>query len=187
MNQYFLELKQPLYSISKKPHQFVTWLLVSTVLGLSSFWLPLIFLPLAKKMSFLDAVCALISTGTLASFGIVVLADGIAAASAAEKDPGNDSAKGIRTTVQATTIILIVLQCGLWVLGCIADTKTIPFYSFQILLTILIILFSVYLYCFRFGDWEKEVAEVKAEDDAAMNELSSKAASSSADGSGVKL
>ena len=57
----------------------------------------------------------------------------------------------------------------------------------QITFTFFAILIAIYLYCFRFQDWEKDVGEVYTEETEEVDGLGDKATTQKDDGKGVRL
>lgn len=84
MKALALKLYEPLKAIKDQPWHFAVWWLVANVLGLAGIWLPLLILYFSK-----GPVCLtfqnIIRTGSLATFCVVILADGIASNLGARK------------------------------------------------------------------------------------------------------
>jgi len=182
MKAFFKRFSEPLSSIRREPYHFAVWCLVTNVVGLAGFWLPLI-LVLAEGKSAYDSFQSLLNAGVLASFGVVILADGVAATLVVVKGGSNITAAGIRGLTGGFAILFTLVEVG--VLVRLAGGTTISFY-FQMIVTILSMVLASYLYCFRSPDWEKGVDDVKKEEDQEICQLTQQAVSRQID-DGVRL
>jgi hypothetical protein len=186
MNPLTKSLYEPIKSIKDRPFHFVTWWLVANVIGLAGFWLPLLVLYCTGKPS--DLIFErLIQAGTLASFSIVILADGIATSLVTFGAGSNVTALGIRAVITILAIIIAIIQVAFIAAEHTQTGGVHVFISFHLVFTGLAILCATYLYCFRFPSWEKGLAEMSREEDQEVNNLAKEAESKSADAKGVKL
>lgn len=186
MRTLIRQLLEPIRSISDQPYHFATWWIVANVIGLAGFWLPLLLLRCSGKPTYL-VFERLINAGALASFSMVILADGIAATLVTVGTGSNLTAVGIRALVTIIALIIALIQVGVVAFehNVMADSHV--FVSFHIVLTSLAIIFATYLYCFRFPSWEKGVVEAKQEEEQEISDLVKEAGSKSADAKGVRL
>jgi len=77
MSAFLRSIKEPLELIRSEPYHFLAWWTVAIVLGMVGFWLP-ILLTFASGGATHKVFENLVNYGGLASFGVVILADGIA-------------------------------------------------------------------------------------------------------------
>lgn len=186
MKTIFRNLLEPFKSITQQPYQFIGWLLIANVLGLAGFWLPL-FLLYGKGLLTNQSFDVLLNAGNLASFSVVILADGITALLFTKGTGSNMVALGMRGVASGLAFIFILIQVVILADAHITTTGQHIDGSLQITLTLVAIAIACYLYCFRFPIWEKGVAELKAEEDKEVSNLADAAAAKSADDKGVKL
>jgi len=186
MKSLVRHLLEPIKSIKDQPFHFAAWWLVANVIGLAGFWLPLLILHGRGKPSYL-VFERLVHAGTLASFSIVILADGIAATLFTLGAGSNITALGIRALITIIAIIITIIQVGFVAVECTMTESSHLFVSFHILFAGLAIFCATYLYCFRFPSWEKGVAELNQEQDQQIRDLVKGAESISADDKGVRL
>ncbi len=179
------DFKKPFATIKKQPLQFVVWCFIANVLGLSGFWLP-VFLAWYRGADVNAVYTQVIQTGTLASFSMVILADGIAT-TLSVFGGSNITAAGIRGLAGAGALLLLILQGGILYAGLSPHAGEHPKYVIQMMFTALAILCAAYLYCLRFPDWEKSCAEAKAEQDTEVEDLEKAATEKKDDGTGVGL
>jgi hypothetical protein len=186
MKIFFKNLIEPFKSIADQPYHFIAWLLIAYALGTAGFWLPL-FLLYSKGLLTNQTYTAVLNAGNLASFSVVILADGVATLLFAKGTGSNTVAQGIRGIAGALAIILILIQ--VLVLSDAHNTSNSRHISstIQISLAIIAMLIATYLYCFRFPVWEKGVGELKEEEDKEVSHLAEAANARSADDTGVKL
>jgi hypothetical protein len=179
-------LKEPLRYIQEQPFQFITWVMVAIILGLVSFWAPiLILLLLGRDVSFYEQI----RTGVLLSFNFVILADGIATSLVSENSGKNTTAAGIRGIAGAFAIFLVVLNV-LFFAVCILnpiDPINQLFSVAQIVITIISIFIACYLRCFQSSDWEKSVEDHKKREDQDIENLIEGSQVRSQDDKGIKL
>jgi hypothetical protein len=155
-------------------------------LGLTGFWLP-VFLSWARSETAGALFRQLLYAGTLASFCIAVLAEGLAGLLLAEKSGSTTTAAGIRGIVGAWVIGLIIVlvgTMGVETSTTVASPSHVTVWV-HLLLGILAVSTGAYLYCFRSSPWEervKSVEEAKAEEDRQVNKLAETAAHQSAEG-----
>lgn len=186
MKEQFILLFEPIASIKARPFQFIVWIIVAIILGLSGFWLP----PLLIHFKGEDAILAVqnyVFAGGLASFSIVILADGIASNLVAVKAGSNITAAGIRGIAGSLALILVFIQVGVLIAESIGNNNNHISIYFHFFMTALAVVISSYLYCFRFPDWEKGVEKVKEEEDQEVEDLGKSAKNKTADEEGIKL
>lgn len=181
----FRHLSEPLNSIKDQPYQFAVWFIVANVFGLAGFLLPILFCWTRSKDTHAVFISS-IKAGTLASFSVVLLAEGIASALVAIGAGKNVVAAGIRGLISVLALLVAMIQVGLLVVQSLITDESIPSPIFQVCVTLAAILFASYLYCFRFGAWEKGVESIREEDDNAVTKLEI-AAQGKTEDKGVKL
>ena len=187
MKEYLLQLNEPFSSIKSRPFHFVVWLIVAIVLGLAGFWLPPLLLAFFKDGNASIAIENYVYAGGLASFSIVILADGIASNLITVKAGSNLTAAGIRGIAGSIALILVFIQVGVLIIESVSNTENHISIYFHLFMTFLAIIISSYLYCFRFPDWEKGVEKVREEEDKEVEDLGSSAKNKTADEEGIKL
>ncbi len=185
MSKLINYLAEPLRLIRLEPLQFTVWLIVAIFLGLSGFWLPLLlhYVRDGSHIQFLDSY---VRAGNLASFSIVILADGLATTLAAVNAGRNITAAGIRGLMGVFALILSFVSVAVLVLPNDGQVS-FGFVLFQFALTTLAVLSASYLYCFRSSEWEKSVGDVTKEQDQEVENLAKTAASKTSDDTGVRL
>ncbi len=185
MKKFFSDFAQPLSVIWKKPHQYLVWWLVAMFVGLASFWLPFIlrYLVDGTQMQFTREY---FKSGSMASFSIVILADGLATCLVVANSGRNHVTAGIKGILGVTTLILVVLNVGILALSAF-NISSHGLHIVQLLITLLSILTASYLYCFRDPSWEKTVGDVQEEENEEVDNLGRTATQTSADESGNKL
>jgi hypothetical protein len=180
------QFAEPLNSVSKRPWQFIVWWFVAIFVGSAGFWLPIFLVwydggPANEKFSLL------IYAGTLASFSVVLLSEGLAATLIVVDAGTNATAAGMRAFFGSAAVLLVVAHVGF-----LAHTPPSTRLSglsivLQMIATALAIVLASYLYCFRYPAWEKGVAEVAEEEDAEVKGLSASAEKKYTDDGGAKL
>lgn len=185
MIKYLSHFAEPLRLIRYEPLQFTVWWLVAIVLGLSGFWLPLIlrFFGDGTHRVFFDSY---LKAGNLASFSIVILADGLATTLVAVNAGRNITAAGIRGLTGVFALIIAFISVAVLIVPPSNHIST-TFVAFQFVVTFLAILSASYLYCFRSSEWEKSVGDVKKEQDEEVEKLAKVAAAKTSDDAGVRL
>ena len=181
----FGHLNEPLNVIREQPYQFVVWWIVANIFGLAGFLLPLL-LRASRGEKTHDVFIGLIKANSLASFSIVLLAEGIASALVAIGVGKNIIAAGLRGLISVLALGVVMIQVGILVMQSAGPTEPIPSPTLQLLVTVAAILVASYLYCFRFGSWEKGVDSVQKDDDEAVANLEKSANATSVD-EGIKL
>ncbi len=185
---FFKPISEPLNAIYARPYHFSVWWIVANVFGLAGFWLPLLILFMSGRSPY-SSFQNFIQAGILASFSVVILTNGIAAAFTEVEAGSNPTAAGIRALICMVAFCLTIIQVGVLVAGHTLSSN-IPDVSvpFQIFLTALAILIASYLYCFRFpSSWEPSVADVAEEEGRHVSDLGKTATSQDKDSKGVKL
>lgn len=188
MKTFLKHISEPLNAIYVRPYHFSVWWIVANVFGLAGFWLPLLLLFMRGQSPY-SSFQNFIQVGILASFSVVILTNGIAAAFTEVEAGSNPTAAGIRALICMVALALTMIQIGVLVVGHTLSSNTPEVsVSSQILLTILAILLSSYLYCFRFpSSWEPSVAELAEQEDQHVSNLGKTATSQDEDSEGVKL
>jgi hypothetical protein len=174
----------PLELIRQEPLQFSVWWIVAIILRLSGFWLP-ILLHWIIDDTWYKYFEVYLTTGHLASFSIVILADGIATTLVAVNAGRNVTAAGIRGLIGVFALILAFINVA--ILVCPITKLSNGFIYFQVVITLFAIFMSSYLYCFKSSEWEKSVGDIKKEEDKEVENLGKSAKSITADNAGVKL
>lgn len=186
MRTVFRHLSEPLTAIRAEPYQFAVWWLVANVCGLSGLWLPILVLA-GQHKALGQPFQKLIDAGTLPSFSVVILAEGIAAMLVAVRSGTNPIAAGIRALAAVLAIVVIFIQVAF--LGSAASLNSDTHLSFWIqgMFTLLAIVTASYLFCFRTGAWEKGVESFAVAESAEVGVLGENAANVSKDESDTKL
>jgi hypothetical protein len=185
MRKFVSNLLEPIGLIRQQPLQFTVWWIVAIVFGLAGFWLPLL-IECVKEGAPSQVFNIYVKSGNLASFNVVILADGLATTLVAVNAGRNLTAAGIRGLFGVVALILFIINIAILRELHVENVPT-SFIVFQFIIVALAILSASYLYCFRSSDWEKSVGEVKKQEDEEVKKLSNAAASQSADETGVKL
>lgn len=186
MNTFRKQLQVPLNIISEQPYQFAVWWIVANVFGLAGLLLPLLF-NLSRGKSSCDIWDSALRGGTFYSFGVVLLAEGIAAAAVAVKSGTNLVAAGLRGLVSVLAFGLALVQVAFLGMQSLVSDGSMPSGAFTGILTTLTILCASYLYCFRFASWEKGVREVLKKEERDVEKLKKSAPAENKDDEGVKL
>lgn len=185
MNGFFEDICKPLDAIKFNPYHFWVWFGAAIILGSSGVWIPAMGSIIGGNTEGAKLILRnLIKTGNLASFSIVILSDGLAAALATVGAASNIKAAGIRGILGIIAFILMIFQ--VIILTCCQYGPIVPL--FQIILTFLAILVACYFYCFRFPLlWEKGLDKIKKEQDEQVENLGKDAQSKTSTDEGVKL
>lgn len=186
MRRFWRQICGPLNSIWEQPYQFAVWWIVAVVFGLAGFLVPM-FLGLILNRITSEVFLAAVRAGSLASFSVVVLAEGIAGALVAQGTGSNVVAAGIRGLVSVLALLVAGIQVVFLVVQGMTTNGSTRAPILQVAVTLLAILFASYLYCFRFASWERDVAAVREADDHAVAELANSAQKVTADDAGVRL
>jgi hypothetical protein len=178
-------LFEPWRALKGRHFHFISWLLGVPVIGLAGFWLPLAIVWFRGSPVY-TVFEQLLYAGTLASFCVAILAEGLLSLLTAEKTGSNFNALGIRGMVGAWAIGIIILLVG--VMGADVALASGPHVGvrFHVLLGVIALSTAAYLYCFRFPSWEKGVEDAKEEEEHEVAELGASAKEQSVDG-GTKL
>jgi hypothetical protein len=186
MEQFWKQVRGPLNSIREQPYQFAVWWIVANIFGLAGFLLP-IFLGWVQDKDFGLVFLATVRSGSLASFSIVLLAEGIAAALVAQGAGSNVVAAGMRGVVSMLALLVAGVQFVFLVAQCMITNGSTPAPLFQVFVTAVAIAFAAYLYCFRFASWEEDVRKVREAEDQDVRNLAKSAQKVTKDDDGVKL
>ena len=181
LNNFFA----PLDLIRQEPLQFSVWWIVAMVLGLSSFWLPLLLHAVGDGAwySFFEEY---LKGGNFASFSIVVLADGIATTLVTVNAGRNITTAGIRGLINVFALLLAFVNVAIFILPY-KNPLSIKYVLFQFLITFITIATASYLYCFRSSEWEKSVEDVKKKEEKEILDMGRSANARTSDDKGVKL
>jgi len=177
---------EPLNSITERPIQFAVWWLVAMGLGLAGFWLPLLLCWARSKQTH-ELFSALVGAGTLASFSVVILTDGLAGVYATRNAGTNPTAVDIRAFISVIALFLLVVQGAVLAAQSVILDNSKPSPAFQVGVTSLSIVLASYLYCFRFPGWEKGVEEEAARENKDVEDLTESAKGVTRDDRGVML
>ncbi len=186
MRRFWKQLCEPLNSIKEQPYQFAVWWVVANIFGLAGFLLPILLSWSRNKVTY-EVYLASVRAGSLASFSVVLLAEGIAGALVARGAGTNLVAAGLRGLVSVLALLVAMIQVGFLVVQSVITDASMPSPAFQVFVTLVAILFASYLYCFRFASWEKGVEVVREAEDQAVQDLAKSAQQVTADDDGVKL
>jgi hypothetical protein len=186
MGRLMQQFTEPFSSISDRPLHFLVWSFVSIIFGLAGFWLP-VLLALTGGGAASQTFRSLVYAGTLSSFSIVLLADGIASALIVVNAGSNITAAGMRAFVGCGAVLLVVVEVGVLVFAYSNGGSTHTSVTFQLFLAAAAIALASYLYCFRSPSWETDVADVKEKEDKEVAGLSLSAEEKATDEGGTKL
>jgi hypothetical protein len=186
MRRFWQQICGPLNSIWEQPYQFAVWWTVANVFGIAGFVLP-IFLSWTRSKNAYDAYLASLKGGGLASFCVVLLAEGIAAALVAQGAGTNLVAAGLRGLASVLALVVAFVQMAFLVAESVITDGSVISPVPQIITAVLAVLLASYLYCFRFTSWEKGVEEVWKADDKAVEDITASAKSVVSDKHGVQL
>jgi hypothetical protein len=186
MERFWKQICGPLNSIWEQPYQFVVWWIVANIFGLAGFLLPIFLGWVQDKDSGLVFLTA-VRSGSLASFSIVLLSEGIAAALVAQGAGSNVVAAGMRGVVSMLALLVAGIQFVFLVAQSMITDGSTPAPLFQVFVTGVAIAFAAYLYCFRFASWEEDVGKVKEAEDKDVQKLGESAQKVTKDDNGVKL
>jgi Na+/melibiose symporter-like transporter len=180
------QFTEPLRSVTDRPWQFIVWWLVAIVVGSAGFWLPILLVwydggPTSDKFALL------IYAGTLASFSVVLLSEGLAATLIVVDAGTNDTAAGMRAFFGSIAVLLVLTHVGFLAHTQSNTRPSGTSIAVQLAATALAIALASYLYCFRYPSWEKGVEEVVEEEEAEVKGLSASAEKKSTDDGGTKL
>jgi hypothetical protein len=186
MKTFRKHLQFPLNVVREQPYQFAVWWIVANVFGLSGLLLPVLF-NLSRGKSSCDIWVSALRAGTFYSFGVVLLAEGIAATAVAVKSGTSLVSAGLRGLVSVLAFGLALIQVAFLAMQTMVTDGSIPSGAFTASLTALTILCASYLYCFRFVSWEKGVREWLKKEEQDVEKLKKSAAGENKDDEGVKL
>lgn len=187
MKAVLVQLYDPIRSIRNQPYQFVVWWLVANVVGLAGIWLPLVILYFSERPVY-AAFQNIVNAGSLASFSVVILAEGVASNLVARKTGSSITAVGIRALFSIIAFTLALIPVGVLIAQHVSSDGANVSIRFQVSFTVLIILLASYLYCFRFPAWgEQDVDYIRNKEDKDVRELAEEAESKKTDAAGVKL
>jgi hypothetical protein len=180
------QLTQPFSSVSKQPWPFCVWWLVAIVVGSAGFWLPILLVWQGGGAAD-ETLRLLVYAGTLASFTIVLLADGVASLLGVVGAGSNIAAAGMRGLAGGVAILLVLVEVGILGFTHAGGSSSHTSVGFQLFLAVLAITLASYLYCFRFPAWEPDVDDVKEKEDKEVKGLSASARRKASDEEGTKL
>lgn len=187
MKPFLVHLCDPIRSIKEEPYQFAVWWLVAIVIGLAGVWLPLLILYFSQRPVY-ATFQNIVNAGSLASFCVVILSEGVASNLVARKTGSSITAIGIRALFSILGFILALIGIGVIIAQNLSHNKSNVSIGFQLVLTALVILLASYLYCFRFPAWgERDVDSVRDREDREVRDLTERAEFQKTDDAGVKL
>lgn len=189
MKTFVEHLREPLVTIKHEPYQFYTWLFVIFVFGLAGVWMPYIYQWL-KDQNGNVILLNHIRNGSLASFGVVILADGLASTMIAVNAGLTKATAGIRGLIGAIAVLLIMINVSTLIQSDpLSVTMTGYYILFQLSILLLTTVIAIYLYCFKTNTWEKSAEDMYREEDKQVNEIKFKSSADQliSDDNGVKL
>lgn len=187
MKDLLIKIREPLIIIKNEPYQFYVWLFVVMTFGLAGVWMPFVF-EYFKNGTGGKILLNHIKSGSIASFGVVILADGIAATMIAVNAGLTKTTAGIRGLIGAFSVLLIMINVAILILSDpAANSVSTPYIIFQMSILLLTTAASIYLYCFKSNDWEKSAETMLVEEEHKVEEIGSAAEKVSSDDAGVKL
>lgn len=186
MRNHLKSLLIPYKHIQTQPYQFSVWLIVIIVFGLAGLWFPVMTEYFEKEKIF-RPLHDFVRAGSMASFCIAILADGLAAALVAVGVGVSIPTAGIRGVYATIAIILVMLN--VWVLNYVSrvDHVSSNYITLQIVITIVAIMLASGLYNLRTPDWEKSVEDATREQDEEISKLQRDAEIKKKDDEGVQL
>jgi len=187
MKTFVENIREPLVAIKHEPYQFYTWLFVIIAFGLAGIWMPYIFQCFNKG----DGESVLINhinAGSFASFGVVILADGLASTMIAVNAGLTKVTAGIRGFVGAISILLIMINVATLIQSNpLRENVSWAYILFQLSILTLTLIASIYLFCFKSNSWEKSAEDMYKEEKEQVDEINSHADQLITDDDGVKL
>lgn len=190
-NLLFRPFFEPVWSVRGRHFQFMAWFAVVILLGLVATWLPFLLLwgRVQNPAGTLTTAFQLqLYTGTLGSFCVPVLAEGLVGLLLAEKAGSNRTAAGVRGIVGAFTVILMMLTVGIMGAESAVGVGRDPDHitpKIHVWLAFLSVGMAAYLYCFRLPGWEdrlRSVDEVKQKEDEDVVSLADRASTQNKEG-----
>src|SRR5580700_5691243 len=180
------QLTEPLSSVSDRPFHFVAWCVAAICLGSAGFWLPILLLWGGGGSAY-ETFTVLVYAGSLASFSVVLLSDGVAATLVAVGTGSNIAAAGMRGLIGCIAFLLALVHVGVLSVAHGASGESRISVGLQVFLTALAVILAAYLYCFRFPSWEKDVAEVVKNEYNEVKDLGKSAEKKHTDDGGARL
>lgn len=180
------QARLPFISIKEQPFDFFSWLIVAVVIGLAGLWLPIILFWTQERLT-CASLLALVRAGGPASFSVVLLAEGVSSALSALRAGANPHTAALRRLVTGIAFIVVVVQVGFLGIQSASADVTVRSAIFQLCVMCVAIIWAGYLYCFRFGSWEKGVKAILKQEELELEKLKESAAKENKDDDGVKL
>jgi hypothetical protein len=176
---------KPLIAISKGKIQYSIWAISAFVLGLSGFWLPILISSISNIQS-LRLANRLLNAGILASFCVVIIADGVAGLFTYVTS--KPRVLGLKGLVGMMALVIVIIQIPIFAIERDFNEVNPAFIFFQIIIALFSIAIATYLYCFRYPElWEGDVSEIPEKEIKDIDQLSTTAEKTDTDGTGVKL
>jgi len=110
MYNYFKKLIIPYGQVKNRPYQFTVWLFVIIVFGLAGLWIPILYQNSVTN-TVGDILHDFIKAGSMSSFCIAILADGLAAVLVIVGGGATFTTAGIRGIyiIVAISVILVTV------------------------------------------------------------------------------
>lgn len=187
MKTFFVKLWEPFATIKQEPYQFIVWLFVVLIFGLAGVWLPSFFDYINDK----DGMSSLLNhirVGSIATFGVVILADGLAAMLTTVNVGLTKITAGIRGLIGTFAILLFMLNVAIFIIPYPSSKQvTTQYIAFQLSILFFTVLVAIYLYCFKSNVWEKSAETLVKNEDRQVEDMEKAADSVTADDKGVKI
>ena len=172
----------PLEETTKDIPNFVNWVLQSFVLALSGFWLPFVLAFLYKDFSLLETI---LMSSPFTIYSITFLSQKLVLNFSALKINKNDKAATARSIVSILTIMLILLQVGVWT-NYLMNHKQVDFF-WQVIIFLITVFMGILLYGMQGSKWEESLGEVPEKQTEGVDQMAASSDEVSDDGEGVEL
>lgn len=176
---------EPFNTISQQPYHFVLWLIFAVGFGLLSLWITL-FSGFLYDKSIICVFGEYLNSKNLATFSIVILAEGIAGGLLAINAEKSSTARPLRA-IAGTLSILVLIFISFVVFVSSSSDPTSKINLIQLFLALLAILLAIYMYCFRNPEWQKSVDIHRTQEEDNVTDLNEAAAEVTHDKSGVQF
>ncbi len=172
----------PLEETTKDIPNFIKWSLQSFVLALSGFWLPLVLAILYKDVSLLETI---LMSSPFTIYSITFLSQKLVINFSALKINQNDKAATARSIVSILTIMLIMLQVGIWT-NYLMNYKQVGF-VWQVIIFLITVFMGILLYGMHGSKWEESLGDIPEKQTKGVDQMAASSDEISDDGNGVKL
>lgn len=186
MRNYLKNLIVPYKHIKREPYQFSVWLIGIILFGLAGLWFQMISECFGNENFFLTFKNFL-RVGSMSTFCIAILADGLATALVAVGAGVSVTSAGIRGVYTIIAIGLVMLNAIILNYVSRLDSISFNFITVQTVITVITIMLASGLYNLRTSDWEKSVEDVTRKQDKQISELQRDAERRIRDDEGVIL